>query len=87
MEARVSQALKPWCILGHFNAIQSIEERKGVGSQTNYGSEISKFNLFIRQTGLLDIPMISRKYMWYKPNGTCKSRINRILVSREWLDC
>jgi len=24
---------------------------------------------------------------WYKPNGTSKSIIDRIMVSREWLDC
>jgi len=30
--------------------------------------------------------MVGRKFTWYKPNGTVKSRIDRILVSREWLD-
>jgi len=83
--ARVNQALKPWCVLGYFNAIRSIEERKGVGSHMNYGLEISKFNFFIRQAGLLDIPMIDRKYTWYKPNGTCKSRIDKIMVLQDTL--
>jgi len=30
--------------------------------------------------------MVERKFTWYKPNGTIKSIIDRILVSREWLD-
>ena len=30
--------------------------------------------------------MVGRKFTWYKPNGTIKRRIDRILVSREWLE-
>jgi len=30
--------------------------------------------------------MLGRKFTWYKPNGLIKSRIDRFLVSREWLD-
>ena len=39
---------------------------------------------FIKKVGLFDIPR--RKFTWYKPNGTIKSRIDRFLVSREWLE-
>jgi len=35
---------------------------------------------------LIDIPMIGRKFTWYRDNGTAKSRLDRILVSQEWLD-
>ena len=30
--------------------------------------------------------MVGRKYTRYKPNGLVKSKIDKILVSREWLD-
>jgi len=74
-------------VLGDFNAIRASEERKGVGNQTSYGFEITRFNDFILQDGLLDIPVIGRKYTWYELNGTTNSRIDRILVSRDLLDC
>jgi len=30
--------------------------------------------------------MIGRKFTWYKPNESVKSRIDRVLVSKEWLE-
>jgi len=30
--------------------------------------------------------MVGRRYTWHKPNGTVKSRIDRILVSSKWLE-
>jgi len=30
--------------------------------------------------------MVGRKFTWYKLNRFVKSRIDRVLVSREWLD-
>jgi len=35
---------------------------------------------------MVDIPLVGRKFIWYKPNRTVKSTINRILVSLEWLE-
>jgi len=34
----------------------------------------------------VDIPLVGRKFTWYKPNGMVKSRIDRVLVSKEWLE-
>jgi len=39
------------------------------------------FNEFIERTKLLDVPIVGRKYTWYKANGTTKKRIDRVLVS------
>ena len=39
-----------------------------------------------KKTYLVDIPMVGKKFTWYKLNGVVKSRIDRILVSREWLE-
>jgi len=53
---------------------------------TNYNRDIRGFNDFITKTDLVDIPMVGRKFTWYEPNGSVKSRIDRILVLREWLE-
>ena len=45
-----------------------------------------EFNEFIEKAELMDIPMVGRKFTWYKPNGTAKSRIDRVLVSKEWME-
>ena len=34
---------------------------------------------------MVDIPCIGRKYTWYRPNGKAKSRLDRFLITFEWL--
>ncbi|KAL8526420.1 hypothetical protein ACS0TY_015572 [Phlomoides rotata] len=31
------------------------------------------------------LPFHGRSYMWYKPDGSCKSRIDRIMVNNLWV--
>lgn len=67
------------CILGDFNSIRTSNER--VGRSDNWGrSHIRKFDDFITDSTLIDLPLHGRKFTWYKPDGSCKSRIDRILV-------
>lgn len=33
----------------------------------------------------MDIPLVGKSFTWYRPNGKAKSKIVRIMVSREWL--
>ena len=47
--------------------------------------EISGFNCFIDTNCLIDIPCVGKKYTWFKSNGTAKSRLDRFLISEEWL--
>lgn len=86
IEVRKEQITKAWCVLGDFNSIRTIEERKSLNTNVDYSREIRWFGSFIEKTELLDIPMIERKFTWYKPNGTIKGRLDRILVSIEWID-
>lgn len=72
------------CIAGDFNAIRRISERAGRGITYNR-RDIRNFDLFIRSSGMIDLPLHGRSYTWYRPNGSCKSRIDRILVNNEWL--
>ncbi|XP_068498242.1 uncharacterized protein [Phaseolus vulgaris] len=83
---RQGQLSKAWCIIGDFNSIRRQEERKSVMSNSNYSREIKGFNDFIESSKLVDIPLVGRKYTWFKPNSLVKSRIDRVLVSKEWLD-
>ena len=66
-----------------FNEVRNENERKGVrGSQKK---EISGFNSFIDHMALLDLPLVGKNYTWFRPDGTAKSRIDRGLVTEEWL--
>ena len=59
----------------------------GLGfSVSDYSREIREFNDFIDKSELVDILMVDRKFTCYKPNGSVKSRIDRVFVFREWLD-
>jgi len=40
----------------------------------------------LQKTELVDIPMVGRKFTWYKLTASVKSRIDRVLVSRERLE-
>jgi len=71
---------KVWCVIGDFNFVRRQEERRSLFLASDYSRDIRGFNDFV------DVPMVGRKFTWYKPNGSFKSRIDRVLVSREWLD-
>ena len=85
-ERRRVTNFKAWCVAGDFNSIRRAEERRNARVDGDYRREMRRFNDFIEGTKLFDIPMRGRNYMWYKPNGLIKSRIDKCLVSKEWLD-
>ncbi|XP_057774901.1 uncharacterized protein LOC130993882 [Salvia miltiorrhiza] len=72
------------CILGDFNAVRRREERVGSG-ETFRASDARFFEDFIRGNDLKEIHTQGRKYTWYKPNGKCKSKIDRFLVNETWM--
>ncbi|XP_068501097.1 uncharacterized protein [Phaseolus vulgaris] len=84
-EIRSSHQNKVWCCCGDFNAVRSIEERKGVRGHSSQKKEIRDFNEFIDKNLMVDLPIVGKKFTWYKSDGSAKSRIDRILVSEEWL--
>nr|KYP50799.1 hypothetical protein KK1_027363 [Cajanus cajan] len=43
------------------------------------------YNQFIEDVELIDLPLGGGKYTWFRPNGITTSRIDRFLVSHEWL--
>ncbi|GKV34650.1 hypothetical protein SLEP1_g43008 [Rubroshorea leprosula] len=70
-----------WCLMGDFNAVRNEQERKGGMSIRR---EMPEFDDFIHECGLIDLPLIGRKFTWYQPNGASMSRLDRFLLSEEW---
>ncbi|GKV19324.1 hypothetical protein SLEP1_g29604 [Rubroshorea leprosula] len=71
-----------WCIGGDFNAIRGMEEKRG---RSYDAAEAREFNKFIIEAGVEDIPLTGRKFTWYKADGTAMSRLDRFLLSTEFL--
>ncbi|XP_028096963.1 uncharacterized protein LOC114296821 [Camellia sinensis] len=80
-----SQFVDPWCLGGgDFIEIRSMGERKGC-TRTDKG--MKDFNEFIEGVELYDVPMQGRQFTW--SNSSVRgswSRIDRILLSLEWLE-
>jgi len=74
-----------WCLCGDFNATRSQSERKGSTGREDHASEIKGFNSFIDDNIFLDIPIVGKKYTWFNSNGLAKSRLDRVLVTEEWM--
>lgn len=47
--------------------------------------ESRAFNEFIEENNLVNLPLIGREYTWYKYGSTAMSRIDRFLLSENWL--
>ena len=45
---------------------------------------MTEFNDWIVKLEVEDVPSVSRKFNWYRPNETAKSQLDRILVFAEW---
>ncbi|GKV32445.1 hypothetical protein SLEP1_g41054 [Rubroshorea leprosula] len=67
-----------WLLAGDFNAVRNSAERKGRMGETQ---DMEEFNLFVQETGLVDIRLRNRKFTWYRPDGTSMSRLDRFLLS------
>jgi len=78
--SKVKMALhKPvWCFCGDFNVVRSISERKGVSGRGEQTNELIGFNSFIDSIFLLELPLVGKKFTWFKPDGTEKSRIDSV---------
>ncbi|MCH98102.1 transposon TX1 putative protein, partial [Trifolium medium] len=74
-----------WCVVGDFNAVVSSEERIGVTLETARNVEMRAFGGFIEEMNLIDLPCLGRRFTWYHANGSSMSRLDRVLVSTEWM--
>ncbi|RZC28959.1 hypothetical protein D0Y65_000794 [Glycine soja] len=84
---RKSRSLDPcWCLAGDFNCIRYSSERMGINNTNTDSQIIEEFNDWIADMEVEDIPCLGKPFTWVRPNGTCKSKLDRILVSDGWLD-
>ncbi|MCI35740.1 hypothetical protein A2U01_0056961, partial [Trifolium medium] len=77
-----------WCVVRDFNSVLTTSERKGVSGESLrvVNNEIREFNDFVGEMGLLDLPLLGRRYTWFQPNGGAMSRLDRFLISDGWWD-
>lgn len=73
-----------WCCVGDFNAVSTSSERKGVSRQ-QATQEIDEFKCFVADMELIDPPLLGRKYACYKADGSAMSRLDRFLLSEDWI--
>ncbi|KAL8509574.1 hypothetical protein ACS0TY_016699 [Phlomoides rotata] len=72
-----------WCVCGDFNMILYQSERRGRGRFVRH-TGVKQLRNFIENSELVDLPLLKRKYTWYKDNGESCSRIDRFLISASW---
>jgi len=74
-----------WCLCGDFNAVRNRSERKGVKERGAQASELNGFNSYIDSNLLMELPIVGKNFTSFKHDGLTKSRIDRVLVSEDWL--
>jgi hypothetical protein len=55
-----------------------------VSSDTR-SAEVGAFRTFLDEIDLVDLPILGRRYTWYKLDGSTMSRIDRMFISHDWL--
>ncbi|KAL8477710.1 hypothetical protein ACS0TY_029852 [Phlomoides rotata] len=70
-------------IIGDFNSIREPSERSGK-RQISDPTDMNNFDDFINLSNLMEIKLFGKKFTWYRPDGTCKTKLDRILVNEEW---
>ena len=74
-----------WCIIGDFNNIRISGERVGSSQRGMVDGSIRDFNSWIEELELEEAPWVGKRFTWFRPNGTAKSKLDRAFVSSEWL--
>ncbi|KAK2442416.1 hypothetical protein QL285_013611 [Trifolium repens] len=74
-----------WCIVGDFNSVLNSNERRGVRMANLVTNEMVEFGNFVRDLEMIDMPLLGRQYTWFHPNGFTMSRLDRMLISSDWL--
>ena len=73
-----------WCVFGDFNTIRYLSERFGCEA---FCLAMFAFSDFIEANYLVDLPLEGASFTWFRDLGSdCMSRIDRTLVSVDWVD-
>lgn len=68
------------CIAGDFNSILDPSERKS-RSPNPHLSGMNDFRSFVSSNGLMDIPLANRRYTWFSPDYSTRTRLDRFLIN------
>lgn len=72
--------------MGDFNNIRTPSERSGICQRGSGESNISEFIDWIEELEVVEVPWVGKKFTWFRPNGAARNKLDRFLVSPEWLD-
>ncbi|XP_072087135.1 uncharacterized protein [Arachis hypogaea] len=70
-----------FCYMGDFNEITQVEERKGASTLPVSAVE---FKAWMQEMELVDLALSDRMFTWFR--GQSCNRIDRVLVSLEWIE-
>ncbi|KAJ0967480.1 hypothetical protein J5N97_024397 [Dioscorea zingiberensis] len=79
----------PWMILGDFNAIRTLEEKKGGQMNWRSGMKSNYFNSFIVNNNLSELKFSGPPFTWcnnQRGGSRIWARLDRILCNDKWLD-
>ncbi|KAF9603807.1 hypothetical protein IFM89_037941 [Coptis chinensis] len=85
--SQLGLAVKPWAVVGDFNIVSEISERKG--GRTPCLVAMSDFNSFIHSNALIDSTTMGFKYSWCNKRMGYRrmyQKIDRMLVNQRWMD-
>ena len=72
----------PWAVCGDFNVLRFISEKRNCLRKTK---DMREFSDFIEDLKLLDTQLEDGQYTWFNgDNQNIASKIDRILISKEW---
>lgn len=71
-----------WCLVGNFNAVLSLSERIGQGGRSSI-QECAVFRDFVGDFELVDVPLLGKKFTWYRSDSSSMSRLDRFLLSKD----
>nr|XP_009767379.1 PREDICTED: uncharacterized protein LOC104218552 [Nicotiana sylvestris]XP_016449441.1 PREDICTED: uncharacterized protein LOC107774429 [Nicotiana tabacum] len=77
----------PWCVIGDFNVIASVEEK--IGGIPYQMSKSIEFLSMTKDCGLVDLGYYGPKYTWSNGRGQCSimwKRLDRGLANDQWLE-
>lgn len=81
------QSTLPWAVIGDFNDILRVNEKKGRRRHPNW--LISGFREALVDSGLSDLQMEGHPYTWEKSRGTTRwveVRLDRVCVNNDWME-